>query len=323
MNRLRRSLVAGLATACAGPALADYVNVSELVLGTYQADPTLASAPKIPCGSACKHTSLSSAGMSGSYVVTPGMPITEDWSLPFVTSGNVRVPGSIASSAAVTPPPDGVQAVAGSIGTRQRARTNWSSTIGATEPNEVTVQTWKTGAGASVVSYGIRLATPTGNGTQPTFLKFTVPERLRAYSTTRRVQSNQNFYTNPDRAQSRAAVDVYVDGIPVWSSEENNLVPKRFNPPDNTQLQLSWDQPLDGADMTLFLGRLPPGSTRTVAVVMRADLRVDAPPCQNYTGPDHVDYQSCHSQREGLALPGYNSGGMYYHYTPDVQIYTK
>lgn len=320
MNRLRRTLVAGLATACAGPALAAYFNVSEMVLGTHQADPTTGSQPRIACGSACKYTSLIGVGMSNSYTVTPATMITDNWSLPFVAGGNVRAPGSQFVNLAVSPPPDGVTFRAGSMGVAQRARAAWDSTNSTYGPNLATVQTWKTGSGASVVSYGIRLTSPAGSA-QPTFLRFKVPERQLARQTTYYLQSYQYFYSSPDRAQSRAAMDVYVDGIPVWSSELNALVPQRYHMVGVSQLDLDWDQPLDGSEVTLFLGRLPAG-TRTLALVMRADLRVDAPPsCRTYA--DNGSFQSCHSQREGMTLPGFNSGGQFFQVTPDVQVYTK
>jgi hypothetical protein len=322
MNRLRRALVAGLATACTGPALAVYFNVSEQVLGTHQVDSSTVVQPKIPCSSACKYTSLIGVGMSNSYAITPGTMITDNWSLPFVTGGNVRVPGSQVANLAVSPPPDGVTFAGGSIGVAQRSRAVWDSTNSAYGPNVATVQTWKTGSGASVVSYGIRLTTPTGSGTQPTFLRFKVPERQRAAQTTYYLQDDQYFYSSPDRAQSRAAMDVYVDGIPVWSSELNALVPKRYHMSGTTQLHLDWDQPLDGSEVTLFLGRLPAGSTRTLALVMRADLRVDGPSsCRTYA--NNGSFQSCHSQREGMTLPGFDSGGQFYYVSPDVQVYTK
>jgi hypothetical protein len=322
MKRLHRTLVAALAAACAGPALAAYFNVSEMVLGTHQADPTIASAPKIPCGSACKYASLIGTGMSNSYAITPATMITDNWSLPYVTGGNVRAPGTQFVNLEVAPPPDGVTFTSGAMGVAQRSKVIWDSTNSAIGPNVATVQTWKTGSGASVVSYGIRLTTPTGSGTPPTFLRFKVPERLRALQTTYYLQSYQYFYSSPDRAQSRAAMDVYVDGIPVWSSELNSLVPKRYHMTYSTQLELDWDQPLDGSEVTLFLGRLPAGSTRTLALVMRADLRVDGPAsCRTYA--NNGSFQSCHSQREGMTLPGFDSGGQFYYVTPDVQVYTK
>lgn len=322
MNVLRCSLVAGLASACAGPAGAAYFNVSELVTGSAHVNSTIATAPKIACGSACTYRSLSGAGMRNSYAITPDYFVTDNWALPFAAGGNVRTPANAAWVLNVPPASGGEVQAGGTIGVHERAQVVWDSAAGASEPNQATVQTWNSGSGASVVSHAIRLTTPSG-GARPTFLAFTVPERLNACANTSYVQNNQPFSLNPARVQSRAAVDVYVDGLPVWSSELNALVPKRYSPPNHGQLLLSWDQPLDSDHVTLFLGNLPPGSTRTVVLVMRSDLRVEAPTCR--TSSDHygVEHQSCHSQREGLALPGVNSGGQYHFISPDVQLYTK
>jgi hypothetical protein len=322
MNVSRSTLVIGLAAACAGPAAAAYFNVSDLVTGSVQVNGTLAAAPKLACGSACKYRSQSSAGMSDGYAIAPDGYLTDNWELAFASGGSVHTPANVAWTLAVPPAPGGVGQLGGSIGVYERARVTWDSGAGAGEPNLATVQTWKSGTGASVVSYAIRLTTPSG-GAKPTFLSFTVPERLHGYSDASYVEYNQNFYLNPTRVQSRAAVDVYVDGLPVWSSEVNSLAPKRYMPPNHGQLLLSWDQPLDGDQVTLFLGNLPSGSTRTVVVAMRADLRVEAPTCRTSADNYGVQHQSCHSQREGLALPGFNSGGQYFFIGPDVQLYTK
>ena len=322
MNVLRFSLVVSLAAACAGPARAAYFNVSELVMGFAQVNSTTVAAPKIACGSACKYRSLSSAGMRDGYAITPDYFLTDNWALPFASGGNVHTPADVAWVLSVPPASGGEGQVGGAIGVHERARVVWDSSAGAAGPNLATVQTWKSGSGASVVSYAIRLTTPAGSA-KPTFLAFTLPERLSAHANTSYVQYNQPFYLNPTRVQSRAAVDVYVDGLPVWSSEVNALVPKRYAPPNHAQLTLSWDQPLDGDRVTLFLGNLPPGSTRTVALVMRSDLRVEAPTCRTSSDNYGVLHQSCHSQREGFTLPGVNSGGQYYFISPDVQLYTQ
>lgn len=321
MTSLRYS-VASLALAFAGPASAVYFNVSEIVTGTHQSDNSLPSAPGVPCGSACAYVSTATVGMTQTYVVTPSSFTVDAWVPQWVFGGNVRAPASLTRSVGIAPAPGGLEQWAGAMGVHARARTLFDTAAGAIEPNQVTVQTWKTGSGASTVSYAIRV-TPL-SGSQPTYLQFAVPERRHAIQYAMSMMNYQYFKTDPERVQSRTAVDVYVDGLPVWSSELNYLVPQRFTPLGNAQLALSWDQPLGGQPVTLFLGRLPSGTSRTVAVVIRADLRAEAPSCRTFTDVYGVSSQSCHSQREGVALPGVsNISGNFATYGPDVRVYTK
>ncbi|WP_326539785.1 hypothetical protein [Pseudorhodoferax sp.] len=311
------------------PALAATINVSQLVTGTAEATPTYLPGSIInACSSACRYVNVASAGASTAYDITPGPYVVGAWPPAWGSA----VPGlaSVDETLAITPPSGGQTMDGGATGVLRRAEVRFDFMPLVGSVRRMAVQTWKTGSGASVVSYGIRLVTPPGNARR-TYLEFVLPTATRGWQEAYYVggpSGYQPFYTTPERLQTRQAVDVYVDGLPVWSSASNLLLPKRFNPPYSQRLRLDWDRPLTGGDTTtLFLGTLPAGQSYALTVVLRTDLRIEAPTCKN-DSEYGVSYQRCHSQVEALSLPARSTGvttGPYQvtTYKPDLRVYTR
>jgi hypothetical protein len=323
----KAALLAVAAAAAAAPATAAFFNVSAVVTGGYQMTPlVLSSSPTYPCGTACQYVVTSSTGADDGYDMAPGPYAASAW--PPVYGAALPAVGTVSEALALPAPPSGVdQLDGGSIGAARRAAVDydWYPALGGTR--RMSAQTWQGGSGASVVSIAVRI-TPSGANT---YLEFTVPKTERGW----KEAGYKAPYVDggwiwksklPSQVQARSAVDVYVDGLPVWTGESNSLRPRRFDASDPDYLQLQWDGALDEDVVTLYLGKLPAGSTRTVALVFRTDLRVVAPTC--YTGTDNgTVYQRCDSRREALSLPSVasSSGGLYgfVSYRPAVRVYTR
>ncbi|NRF71838.1 hypothetical protein HLB44_33115 [Aquincola sp. S2] len=307
------------------PALAaSFHNVSMIVTGNPEHTPIiLNNTPVHPCGTACRYVNSASTGMSNSYTLAPSPYTVGAWPPVYGTS----VPGlaSVFEELAVAPPSGSATVQdGGNIGVRQRSKVeyDWQPLLGGVR--ELSVQTWKTGSGASTVSYAIQLTTAK-DLPRRTYLEFTAPVLTRSWQYAGYVggpSGNQPMTTEPNRVQTRAAVDLYIDGLPVWSSESNLLIPRRFNPPYDQQIFVKWGQPLGDGKVTLFLGTLPAGSTRTIAMVIRTDQRVDATTCHN-DSEYGTTYQRCHSQLEALSLPSVNTGSGYFEFKPDFKITTR
>lgn len=315
------ALATAAAAALALPAQAVTLNVSRLVLGTQQLTPAGSFTP-VACGSACQYAMVTSTGMDNGFSATPGPFTASSWPGSYGSSA----PGfsSVLESLPLPAPPDGQLRDGGSLDPAQQSRVYFTSQYPFNGlARQVSVQTWKTGSGASSASYAIRISTP-ADGPRHTYLEFAVPALQRPVSMPYTLTpSNQPIYVKPRRMQARAAVDVYADGLPLWSSESDQLRPQRFaaNSWDGSTT-VSWDRSLDDERVVLYLGHLPAGSTRQLTLVIRTDLRVDAASCR--TRHDFLqDYQLCHSQQERLTLPARLANPAYFFYTADISVYTR
>lgn len=323
-RRRRHALPAALAVlalSATGPALGTQYNVSQLVLGA--AEPSPPGWFGVSCGQACRYTSVAGTQMSNGYASWPGALSHATW--PVFPALPPPSYSSVQDALAVAAPPAGIVDVGLPSGVLQRARVNFSaSIIDPPSARQLDVQTFKSGTGASALSYAVRIEMPPGNARR-TFLHFGVPTLVRDSLHASRLggpSGNEPIVTRPLRLQARSAVDVYVDGLPVWSSESMRLQPQRHRPDTPGMLGPAWGPALDGDTVTLFLGSLPAGSTRTAVIVMRSDLRVDAPTCHTEHFAHGSDQRRCDAELEGLRLPS-RSLAPFYSHTPDILVYMQ
>lgn len=317
-----RTLLAAAAAALPALAPAALIDVSQIVLGVVE-PAVVHGGPITPCGQNCSYLQQSGANLESSYqIVAPPPPTT--WPAFFGPS----LPGGfgVASDSSV------LQALQPGVhyppfwpAPQPGAAVRWG---GLPAVNQLSVETWKSGSGAAVSTYAIRITTPPDGPARRTYIDFEVPlltrHEQRAYKFTP-PPNPQTVTYDPRRFQSRAAVDVYVDGLPVWSSEDVRLLPQRYDLPFYAPLREQWDRPLDGSLTTLYLGTLPPRSTRTAVVVLRNDLRTDAPDC--FTGFDAQQgdtLYSCDGRSEHLSLPDqWVTNGGIASPRPAIQVYTR
>lgn len=317
---------AGLALAAATPAQAANLNVSQLVMGTSQNPPLIPQgAPRVACGPACQYSSVATARQAAGYGPSLGSATASSWPPAYGASGPSI--GSVDDTLAVPAAPAGVQQDGGAVGVARRSAVQFDWQPVMSGARMMSSQTWKGGTGSAVVSMTIRV-TPTA--TKAHYLEFAVPQTTpRGWQEAGYVggpSGNEPISKMPKQVQSRSAVDVYVDGLPVWSGASHILKPLRWDPPYLSYLGMKWGEALDdGSTMNLYLGQLTAGVPRTIALVFRTDLRTNADTC--YTDTQYgQSYQRCDSRREGLTLPAVlvSSGGPlpFIQYRPDVRVYT-
>lgn len=295
-------------------------NVSQLVLGVHEALPQ-GTARTFECGSACRFAGASGVQMSNGDAVFPGPYETAAW--PVFFSSAAPNHATTEKSLGISDAPNGTQYVTLAPGLLQRARVGFPYLYSApAAERRLDVQTFRSGSGASAVSYAVRIEAPPGSA-RPTYLRFAVPTQVRAQQlASDNGGAGQPVVTYPKHLQARSIVDVYVDGLPVWSAQSMLLRPRRFPSSLGTTLALEWDQPLDGGTATLFLGSLPPGSVRTAVIVLRSDLRVENPTCYTVSNVLGDDWRRCDARQEGLTLPSRAEAPFYIH-TPDIAVYSR
>jgi hypothetical protein len=314
-SRMRGRAVALVAATALLPlgALAAQVNVSDTVSGDVPQHFGAFGGEKVACGSNCEYAVVSSSRLVGSASPSAGAVTATSWPPTW-------------GSAAVLPPPvetvieapqdfvdeDGQKHVfeGGSIGVARRAAVDFSSSLLAQAGSRrVSSQTYARGSGSAVLSYSVKLTT--GPGSAHWFVEFTPPTLSRAVQTAFFIggpSGEQPIHSRPDSSAARSAVDVYIDGLPIWSSESSHHVPETFDEDFATDfLRLGWDKPLGGGRTTLWLGLLPPDRTYVITLLVRVDERVDAESdaldCPTDTEFFNVLVHRCHSQREALSLP--------------------
>lgn len=316
----RLCTLAAAAALAVPPAAGATINVSQLVLGVSEPLPVYGTVAA--CAAACRYASASGAQMSNGAVAWPGPLAMSTWPVQF--SAAAPAFAAAADTLSVPPAPAGTQYDTLNGQPWQRAQVAWTYLPDAPPAaRQIDVQTWRSGTGASATSYAVRIDTPAA-GARRTFLSFTVPTPVRAWKHAGYIggpSGQQPFTVLPSRLQARTIVDVYVDGLPVWSSQSMRLRPKRHAAHDAPPFTVDWGAPLDGSKATLYLGTLPAGSSRTAVIVMRADLRSDAPTCYTLPDPVFTDSRRCDAEQEGLSLPGRSSPPLYL-VVPDVSVYS-
>jgi hypothetical protein len=83
-------------------------------------------------------------------------------------------------------------------------------------------------------------------------------------------------YIRPKSWAARGEVDVYVDGLPVWSSANTAIYPDDPGGTPFDSVQVAWDKPKPPDSTTLYLGRLSSGQSMTITLEVRTDARADS-----------------------------------------------
>lgn len=304
------ALLLGLGSTLAPSARAQaWINVSELVTGTEQALPSVVT--REPCGSRCRSVFVATAALDDSYTQQPTPVFAGNWPALY-TLGSATLAGIGIGSALIAPgaPYTGFDWQSTPVG--RQARINFSTDLyGGPIPDRLSVQTWATGSGTAVMSFGARVQLP-ATQSRRVYLSFAVPQVAASVQTSRTAHDNgATQHHRPTRAHSRVAVDVYVNGLPVWNMEQAVLFPGRHVNSGSNPLRLKWGPALEGDRIRLFLGTLPANSQHQVAVVFRGDTRASAGTCRTYTSAGE-ELQSYHAQHMSFSLPAMrrNDGAM-------------
>jgi hypothetical protein len=184
-------------------------------------------------------------------------------------------------------------------------------------PKTVYAATFAKGAAAagSTATYRARI-----EATNPTpldyFLELAVPQAKRsvqpAYNLCCSGDSNGGTYNylRPKDAQARTEADVYVDGLPVWSSAATYIYPAVSGASPFDEADADWDKGTSPANTTLYLGRLSQGQTMTITLETRADVGGNSDCGMVSPGSylSHTYTVECLSLRETLSMSGGANG---------------
>ena len=283
------------------------INVSGTVTGTVeQQGPHLA--PKVPCGAQCTYAIVSSARMVDTASATAGTVAVTSWP-PTLASAPAAPPAVERDGTVPAPfddPQSGHNVFDGAVpGVSQRAAVEFDPAHKS--GRSVSSDTYATGSGSAVLTYTVQLTT--GPASANWYVDFKPPVLTRIVRTAFFIggpSGNEPIDHQPDATAARSAVDVYVDGLPVWSSESSHHVPATFDGQFAADaIQLSWDRSLGGSRTVLYLGLLPPGLTLNIALLVRVDEQIDAPDCftDHMSLPVNTTIHHCHEQLEALSLP--------------------
>lgn len=319
MRHTTTPLLVATAVALAGAARATVIDVSEIVNGhgsTVSPPPGLLP-PPVACGGACRYAVVASAGIGNGYAPAPATQVAAAWAPSW--NGSVPTLSPLTQDLPIVRPLNAVLD-GGSVGVGQFATVAFDWT-GHSAVQRLQVQTWESGAGVATLSHAIRIATPMG-GARRTYLSLALPQPAVAMQPQLDFDAASQTWIarKPVRMHARATVDVLVDGLPVWSGEVSQLLP-RF--PVAQPIGLSWGGALDGSRLDLYLGQLPALSTRHVAVIFRTEQRVEGVACSQQ-GSDPA-MRRCHAQSQSLTLPAtpMDPAGSFAGVRPDVQVYTR
>lgn len=287
-------------------------NVSDLVHGgtaqNYPKKKLFDFGPKVACGTRCTYSLVSSARMVNTTSTTAGTVAVNAWP-PVLALAN-GVPPTISKDLAVPEDfddDDGHHVYEGG-NVRQRASvTQPATTLGL---REVSSESYASGSGSAVMVYNARVST---SDTRFWYIDFRPAKLENAVINAFEVggPSGEEPMTNyPDWSAMRATMDIYVDGLPVWSGERSHhLLPEFANQVLPPTFEFAWGQRLDGkGKRTLFLGQVPSDSVMNITLVVRVEERVSAPDCPtDYEAfPEPLFRHRCHSQRQTLYLRGKN-----------------
>ncbi len=307
-HRARAGLCHARALALALPLLlasaaatAQVVNVATLVTGTAERTPS--SSLRTPCGSACTWATASGAAVSDNFQVEVGALTLASW--PPLWLASLQAPQEVADSQTVPPPSSGAMWTGLAEGPRHLAEVAYSSLMLAPAgQRQLGTENFRVGNGAAVLSYAVRIHNATAQP-QAQWLEFSVPTAAPVFATATNPLGGPSGYqaetAYPDLQATRTTVDVVVDGLPVWSSTQNRLRPKRV-PGVKGDLWLKTGSALGNGKTTLFLCTLPAKSALHVLVVLRTDARLLAPDCKlDYSVSPSL--KRCHAHREQLGIP--------------------
>lgn len=178
-------------------------------------------------------------------------------------------------------------------------------------PKPVISRAFKSGGASASVSYRVKVVVTSAKPLDY-FVALAIPQQKRgvspAYDLCCSGDSNGGTYSyrKPNSASARAAVDLYVDDLPVWSSESAYIYPKLAGGDAFDALEVTWDKSTAPGATTLFLGRFASGAAFVVTLVVRTEAHGDgACGTQSYGFPGPTSYaKHCLDLAQTVTLTG-------------------
>ena len=177
---------------------------------------------------------------------------------------------------------------------------------------------YRTGSSTASTSYNVKIE-HFGAGSHDYYLNLTVPQITRfvnaAYNLVPGSNGGTYVFLAPKKAASRASVDVYADGLPIWSSESVYRFPDD-SPNHGAKFEYKWGSTqAANSVVSLYLGRFSTGQSVRISVVVRTDARSEANTCGSEVSGMY-ETRHCFDLRQTVDLvPNSATGlpGMYVH----------
>jgi hypothetical protein len=149
-------------------------------------------------------------------------------------------------------------------------------------PRVLGATVYKKGSASSVLSYNVRIDHTSATSLYY-FIDLSVPKISHSVQPAWSLSSPDDnggtySYQRPKSAISRAMVDIYVNDLPVWSSESGYMYPLGATDPF-AEFDFAWGSNSGPHTSSLFLGRLSQGQSMTITFVARTEGTGDGNSC--------------------------------------------
>ncbi len=265
------ALGAALAVAWASAAGAENINVSKIATGTYtQIDFAASAAQPTASGATVNFFALGTAAIDTDPGVSYANP---PWTAALAATPSYPVLALQTSTQAYTQGNAQFQ--------YDRNVSRYAVVDMSANPKNVQAEAYPdkgSPTARSVVTYRIKVD---HTGAQPLdyFINLNIPTLKR------NVQPGYNLccagddnggtydYIRPTSWDARHEVDIYVDGLPVWSSASTATYPANPQGSPFDAVEAKWDKTAGPGSSTLYLGRLSAGQSLTITFEAKADAQ--------------------------------------------------
>lgn len=183
-----------------------------------------------------------------------------------------------------------------------------------------TAAVFGSGTGSASSSYTMKIE-HFGGGSADYYMSVTAPVLQRflqsAYNLVNGSNGGTYVFLKPTSASSRASVDIYADGLPIWTSESAYAYPNNTDNP-TAKHEWKWGAAQSApANVTLYLGRLSTGKSLRISVVVRTDATAVANTCGVESHSFSDDIRHCLDLAEVVSLTPHASNGL-----PAIHVFT-
>ena len=299
----------------AAPPVKHNINASSIGAGVGRALDwnTESSQSPIWCGAACRYLRVSTAkiapdvGLTYQPIAWPGNSVTT-FPNPSPVVRSIPTPQGTADSSGRPILYESATYERGAVdvgraGQSLTAKVYQSGNQGANQ----------SGTAAAVLAYHVQVQNQSSEG-RDFFIRFNAPKSLQGVSAAYNIggpSGNEPMYVRQEYAKSRSAVDVLVNGLPVWATASNYFFPEDYDGSAYTGLRSDWGYASDNDQYTIFVGRFASGASFNVDFIVRADSIARAPKCGKVTEPATYPnprvLMHCFLLGEGRNLPAASS----------------
>jgi hypothetical protein len=176
-------------------------------------------------------------------------------------------------------------------------------------PRLVQSRVFKSGSAKTVTTYSMKVDHFGSPGDY--FLTVHVPTFQMSFSTAYSLccpgdyNGGTYLYKRPNKIRMRAAVDLYIDNLPAWSSEKTYTYAEDLGNNASNHFDTFWDRASSAGTDTLYLGRFNAGDSIKFSWVIRTDVVSDAPNCGDaHIGAGYPKEKRCSDSIAKVTITG-------------------